>query len=101
MTLLNVSQRFLPLSTFVKQGRIIAKSFIERILRKVSQMNTVKVVVIFDIFGAIDAMVPPISPKRIALGSCACAQIEALEEWNRWLYPDDAGDLSEGETQQT
>ena len=95
MTLLSVSQRFLPLSTFVKQGRIIAKSFIERILRKVSQMNMVKVVVIFGIFGAIDAMVLPISPKRIALGSCACAQIEALEEGNRWIHPDDYWNLSE------
>ena len=40
-------------------------------------------------------MVLLISPERIELESCACAQVEALEEWNRWLYPDDAGVLSE------
>ena len=36
-----------------------------------------------------------ISPEQIKLESCACTQIEALEEGNRWLYLDDAGDLSE------
>ena len=46
-------------------------------------------------FFQIDAMVLPISPIQIALGSCACTQIEALEKRNWWLYPDDAGDLSE------
>ena len=40
-------------------------------------------------------MVLLISPERIKLESCACAQIEALEEGNRWFYLDDAGDLSE------
>ena len=40
-------------------------------------------------------MVLLISPKRIKLESCACAQIEALEEGNRWLYLDDAGYSSE------
>ena len=39
-----------------------------------------KVVVIFVIFGIICAMVLVISPERIELESCACAQIEALEE---------------------
>ena len=95
MTLLSVSQRFLALSIFVKQDQTMTKSFIERILRKLSQMTTIKVVLIFAIFEAICAMVLLISPERIELESCACAQIEALEEWNRWLYPDDAGDLSE------
>ena len=40
-------------------------------------------------------MVLLISPEQIELESCACAQIEALEEGNRWFYLDDAGDLSE------
>ena len=35
------------------------------------------------------------SPQHIKLESCACDQIEALEEGNRWFYLDDAGDLSE------
>ena len=80
MTLLSVSQRLLALNTFAKQERIITKSFIERILRKVSQMTTMKVVVTFGIFGTIFAMVLLISPERIELESCACAQIEALDE---------------------
>ena len=40
-------------------------------------------------------MVLLISPEQNELESCACAQIKALEEGNRCLYPDDAGDLSE------
>ena len=43
-------------------------------------MTTMKVVVIFVIFGIICAMVLVISPERIELESCACAKIEALEE---------------------
>ena len=39
-------------------------------------------------------MVLLISPEQIKLESCACAQIEAFEEGNRWLYLDDAGDPS-------
>ena len=39
-----------------------------------------KVVVFFGIFGTICAMVLLISPERIELESCACAQIEALDE---------------------
>ena len=35
-----------------------------------------------------------ISPERIELECCACAQIAALEEGNRWSYPDDAGNSS-------
>ena len=81
------------LNTSVKQEQIITKSIIGCILRKVSQKTTMKEAVIFGIFGAIDAMVLPISPKRIALRSCACAQIKALEEGNRWLYPDDYWNL--------
>ena len=69
----SVSQRFLALNTFVKQERIIAKSLIERIFRKVSRMTTIKVVVIFVIFGAIDTMVLVITSERIELESCACA----------------------------
>ena len=95
MRVLSVSQRFLALNTFVKQERIITKSFIERILRKVSRMTTMKVVVIFVIFGAIDAMVLVITSERIELEGCACAQIEALEEWNWWIYPDDVWGQSE------
>ena len=95
MRVLSVSQRFLALNTFVKQERIITKSFIERILRKVSRMTTMKVVVIFVIFGAIDAMVLAITSERIELEGCACAQIEALEDWNGWIYPDDAWGQSE------
>ena len=45
-------------------------------------------------FPQIGAMVLPISPEQIKLGSCACAQIEELEEGNGWFYPDDARDLS-------
>ena len=40
-------------------------------------------------------MVLLLSPKQIELKSCFFAQIEALEKRNWWLYPDDAGDLSE------
>ena len=46
-------------------------------------------------FSQIGAMVLLISSERIELESCACAQIKALEEGNRWLYLYDAGDLSE------
>ena len=52
---------------------------------------------IFALFSEIGAMVLLITPERIELESCACAQIEALEEWNCWFYPDDAGDSSERE----
>ena len=51
-------------------------------------------VAFFAPFSLIGAMVLLISPERIKLESCACAQIKALEEGNRWLYPDDDGDLS-------
>ena len=54
-----------------------------------------EMVVIFGIFDAIGAMLLLISPERIELEGCACAQIKALEEGNWWLYPDDAGDSSE------
>ena len=40
-------------------------------------------------------MVLLISSDRFELESFVCAQIKALEEGNWWLYPDDAGDLSE------
>ena len=56
------------------------ESIIYRILWKVSGMTTMKVVVIFVIFGIICAVVLVISPERIELESRACAQIEALEE---------------------
>ena len=46
-------------------------------------MTTIKVVVIFVIFGAIVTMVLVITSERIELEGCACAQIEALEDWNR------------------
>ena len=36
-----------------------------------------------------------ISSEQIELESCACTQVEALEEGSRWLYLYDAGDLSE------
>ena len=49
----------------------------------------------FALFSQIGAMVLPISPERIELESCACPQIKALEEGNRWLYLNDAEDLSE------
>ena len=41
------------------------------------------------------AMVLLISPERIELEGCACAQIKALEKWNCSIYPDDTRDLSE------
>ena len=47
-------------------------------------MTTMKVVVFFDIFGAIGATVLIITFERIELEGCACAQIEAFEKWNRW-----------------
>ena len=53
------------------------------------------VVAIFAFFPQIGAMVLLISPERIELESCACTQIEALEEGNRWFYLDDAGYSSE------
>ena len=81
---LSVSHRFLALNTFVKQERIITKSFIDCVLRKGSWMTTMKVVVFFDIFGAIGATVLIITFERIELEGCACAQIEAFEKWNRW-----------------
>ena len=52
------------------------------------------VVAVFALFSQIVPMVLLISLQRIERESCACAQIGALEEGNRWLYPDDAGDLS-------
>ena len=52
------------------------------------------VVAFFAPLSQIDAMVLLISPEGIELESCACAQIKALEEGNRWLYLNDAGDLS-------
>ena len=57
-----------------------------------------EMVVILVIFGANGATVLVITSEGIELESCACAQIEALEKWNCWFYPDDTGDLSERET---
>ena len=88
---LSVSQRFLALNTFVKQEQITRKSIIKRILRKVSWMTTMKVVdwwSFFGFFGAIGATVLVISPKRIELEGCTCAQIKALEKWNCSIYAD-------------
>ena len=51
----------------------------------------------FALFSLIGAMVLLISPEQIKLESCACTQIKALEEGNKWLYPNDAGDLSKRE----
>ena len=50
------------------------------------QTRSVMVVAFFTVFSQISAMVLLISPERIKLKSCTCAQIEALEEGNRWLY---------------
>ena len=49
--------------------------------------------VFFGIFFAIGAMVLLISRNQIELEGCACAQIKALEGWNRLTDPDDALDL--------
>ena len=49
----------------------------------------------FALSSQIGAMVLLISLERIKLESCACPQIEALEEGNRWFYLYDARDLSE------
>ena len=49
----------------------------------------------FTFFSQIIAMVLLISPEGIKLESCACAQIKAREEGNRWLYLYDAQDPSE------
>ena len=51
------------------------------------------VVVFFALYSQIGVML--ISPEQIELESCACAQIEALEEGNGWIYLDYAMDLSE------
>ena len=52
-----------------------------------------KEVVFFGVFFAIGAMVLLISRKPIELEGCACAQIKALEGWNRLTDADDALDL--------
>ena len=52
------------------------------------------VVAFLPFFSQIGAIVLQISLKRIELESCACTQINALEEGSVWFYPDDAGDLS-------
>ena len=83
MRVLSISHRFLALNTFEKQERIITKSFIHCILRKGSWMATMKVVVFFDIFGAIGAMVLIITFASIELEGYACAQIKAFEKRNR------------------
>ena len=57
----------------------MTKSFIERILRKDSQMTSMEVVVILVIFGANGATVLVITSERIELESCACAQIKNIE----------------------
>ena len=44
------------------------------------------VVAFFAPFSQIGAMVLLISPEQIELESCACAQIEARGEGNRWVY---------------
>ena len=59
------------------------------------ETRSVMVVAFFAIFSQIGAMGLLLSPKRIKLESCACAQNKAFEEGNWWLYPDDTGDLSE------
>ena len=58
------------------------------------QTCSVMMVAFFAPFSLIGAMVLLISPERMKLESCACAQIKALEEENRWLCPDDNGDSS-------
>ena len=68
---------------------------------KLRQTWSVMVVAFFAIFSQIGAMVLHISLEQIVQASCAWAQIEALGEGNRWLYLDDAGDLSEEELRQT
>ena len=86
----SVSQHVIALNTFVKHEQILTNSIIERILRIVSQMTTMKEVVIFGLFGAIDATVFVITSEQIELEGCACAQIEALGERKRLINPDDA-----------
>ena len=76
----SVSQHVIALNTFVKHEQILTNSINEHILRTVSQMTTMKEVVTFGICDTIFAMVLLISPERIELESCACAQIEALDE---------------------
>ena len=67
------------------------------ICRREGEMRHVMVEAFFAFFSQIGAMVVLTSSEKIGLESCACAQIEALEEWNCWFYPDDAGDSSERE----
>ena len=47
------------------------------------------VVVFLALVSQIGVMVLLISPERIKLERCVCAQIKALEEGNRQLYLDD------------
>ena len=44
------------------------------------------VVAFFAILSQIGPMVLLISPEQIKLENCACAQIEARGEGNRWVY---------------
>ena len=46
------------------------------------------------LFSQIGAMVLLISPEPIELESCVSAQNISPEKGNRWIYPDDARDLS-------
>ena len=57
------------------------------------QTWSVMVKAVFALYSQIGAMVLPISPEQIEQESCAFAQIWAPEEWNKLLYPDDAGVL--------
>ena len=57
-------------------------------------MTTMKVVVFFDIFGAIGATVLIITFERIELEGCACAHTKSLGEQNGSINPDDARNLS-------
>ena len=44
------------------------------------------VVALFALFSQIGPMVLLISPEQIKLENCACAQIEARGQGNRWVY---------------
>ena len=81
--IVSVSQQFIALNTYVKYEQTLTNSIIERILRIVSLMTTIKEVVIFALFGAIDATVFVITSEQFELEGCACAQIKAFAKWNR------------------
>ena len=62
--------------------------------RETQQTCSVMVVTFFAHLSQIGAMVLLLSLEQIKLERGACTLIKALEEGSRWLYTNEAGDLS-------